>query len=200
MKYTVSFCLFVLLSLSAKAQTTDSLGLFKQFDSAMNVYKAARTTYDLKREKLESVKSASVDVSSLSVAGATEKTKALAAAKLEKETAAYELNARKKAAVELATKTNKIYQEKQTVANTLIQNADKEMKAKQAAVKALQAKEAKAKGKAKAAVTKELVAAKTALMDATNKYNIANKNFIEATSNSQKANDNLQAVNSMPNE
>ncbi len=179
------------------AQTSDSLGLFKQYDSMMSQYNAAKSNYDGKKEKYEAVKNSAVDISSLSINGATEKSKAIAAAKLEKEKAALELSAKKKAVVEVADKANKIYQEKYNAANTAFQNADKGLKTKQDVVKNLKAKEAKAKGKVKAAVAKELGLEKSNLENAVKKQSEAKKSFESADANAKKTAENLKAANSL---
>lgn len=179
------------------AQTSDSLGLFKQYDSMMSQYNAAKSNYDGKKEKYEAVKNSAVDISSLSINGATEKSKAIAAAKLEKEKAALELSAKKKAVVEVADKANKIYQEKYNAANTAFQNADKGLKTKQDVVKNLKAKEAKAKGKVKAAVAKELGLEKSNLENALKKQSEAKKSFEAADANAKKTAENLKAANSL---
>ncbi len=179
------------------AQTSDSLGLFKQYDSMMSQYNAAKSNYDGKKEKYEAVKNSAVDISSLSINGATEKSKAIAAAKLEKEKAALELSAKKKAVVEVADKANKIYQEKYNAANTAFQNADKGLKTKQDVVKNLKAKEAKAKGKVKAAVAKELGLEKSNLENAVKKQSEAKKSFEAADANAKKTAENLKAANSL---
>ena len=184
----------ICVALFAKAQSSDSLGLFRQYDSMMNQYKSAKSNYDAKKEKLESLKTAAVDISTLSVSGATEKSKAMAAAKLEKEKAAMELSAKKKAVMEVSEKANKIYQEKFNSANVALQNANAAVTTKEQTIKALKTKEAKAKGKAKAAVTKELGLEKSNLVALKNKQISAMKSFEEANANAQKSSENLKSA------
>lgn len=188
---------FICVAFFAKAQSSDSLGLFRQYDSMMNQYKSAKSNYDSKKEKLESLKTAAVDISSLSVSGATEKSKAMAAAKLEKEKAALELSAKKKTVTEVAEKANKVYQEKFNSANAALQNANAAVTAKEQTVKSLKSKEAKAKGKAKAAITKELGLEKSNLVTLTNKQNASKKSFEAADANAKKASENLKAASTL---
>lgn len=200
MKKTILFSLVMCFVALVSAQTSDSLGLFKQYDSLMTQYKSAKSNYEGKKEKYESIKTSAVDISSLSINGAAEKSKAIAAAKLEKEKAGLELSAKKKAVVEVADKANKIYQEKYNAANTAFQNADKGLKTKQEVVKGLKAKEAKAKGKAKAAITKELGLEKSNLDNAVKKQAETKKSFEEADANAKKTAENLKAANALVTE
>lgn len=181
----------------ANAQSSDSLGLFKQYDSLMNQYKSAKSNYDAKKEKLESIKTAAVDISTLSVSGATEKSKAMAAAKLEKEKAALELSARKKAVVEIAEKANTVYQNKLNNVNSIVQNAAVEVGSKEKTIKTLKSKEAKAKGKAKAAITKEINVEKSNLDNLVKKQIEAKKSFDEADANAKKSAENLKTASSL---
>lgn len=200
MKKTILFGLVMCFVAIVGAQTSDSLGLFKQYDSLMSQYNAAKSNYDGKKEKYESLKTSAVDISSLSINGATEKSKAIAAAKLEKEKAGLELSAKKKAVVEIADKANKVYQEKLNASNSALQNYGQTVKAKQAAVKGLQAKQAKAKGKVKASLAKELSTEKSNLDSALKKQEEAKKSFEAADANAKKTAENLKAANSLVTE
>lgn len=191
------FVAFFSVAFVANAQYSDSLGLFKQYDSLMNQYKSAKSNYDAKKEKLESIKTSAVDISTLSVSGATEKSKAMAAAKLEKEKAALELSARKKAVVEIAEKANTVYQNKLNNVNSIVQNAAVEVGSKEKTLKTLKSKEAKVKGKAKAAITKEINVEKSNLNNLVKKQIEAKKSFEEADANAKKSAENLKTASSL---
>ena len=197
--------LLVFASVSANAQTStvnvqsnaSGLDLFGQYDTALNRYQTAKTNYDLKKEKYETLKTSAVDVSSLSISGATEKTKAIAAAKLEKEKAALELSAKKNAVVEVADKANKMYQEKLTASKTELTNAEKNLNAKATAANAAQTKFKKAKGKLKTSAEKELKLAKEEEKKAKDAFGeILSKNR-EIEESSKKAANNVRIANEL---
>lgn len=197
--------LLVFACFSTNAQTSNvtvqtkstGIDLFSQYDSAMNQYKSAKSNYDVKKDQYETVKNSAVDVSSLSISGATEKTKAIATAKLEKEKAALDLNTKKKAVVEIADKGNKIYQEQLTASKTELSNAEKNLNAKATAVNAAQTKFKKAKGKLKTSAEKELKLAKEEEKKAKDAFGeILSKNR-EIEESSKKAANNLKTANEL---
>jgi hypothetical protein len=163
----------------------------------MYQYRSTKTNYDSKKEKYETLKTSAVDISSLSISGATEKTKAIAAAKLEKEKSALELTAKKKAVVEVAEKANKAYQEKAIAAKTDLSNAEKNLNAKAAATKAAQTKMSKAKGKLKTAAEKELKFAKEEEKKAKDIVVGFTKANATAEESSKKSAENLRVANEL---
>jgi hypothetical protein len=203
-KISILFLLvFAIFSVNAQTSNvtvqTKSTGidLFSQYDSAMNQYKSAKSNYDAKKDQYETVKNSAVDVSSLSISGATEKTKAIAIAKLEKEKAALDLNTKKKAVVEIADKGNKVYQEQLTASKTELSNAEKNLNAKATSANAAQTKFKKAKGKLKTSAEKELKLLKEEEKKAKDAFGeILSKNR-EIEESSKKAANNLKTANEL---